>query len=179
MSELTKKYYWTARQQGRFLVGALLVGAMAWLAVLVRSNLVRSQRAQLPAAPQTERALPEDVESVLKTFSYAQVEGNEKITISGKSVVRRGRRLLGLRSNLAKTNFIKDVKGTFLSPKGTTKFAASVAEWDAVDTHPLLLNANVTVTVDGKPPAQVKNARIYLKRGVMEVNNASESYALR
>jgi hypothetical protein len=179
MPELTYKINWSRRRQGRLLVGVLLIGGMAWLATMVRSASLKGQMTEPPVAQKTERALPEDVESVLKTFSYAQVDEKEKITISGKSVVRRGRRVLGLRSNLVKTNFIQDVKGTFLSPKGTTKFAASVAEWDAVETHPLLLNANVTVTVDGKPPAQVKNARIYLKRGVMEVNNASESYTLR
>ena len=179
MPELTNKNYWTMRQQGRFLVAALLIGGMVWLSLLVRSALVQSQMAGLPVAQQAERALPEDVESVLKTFSYAQVDESEKITISGKSVVRRGRRLLGLRSNLVKTNFIEQVKGTFRSAKGATSFAASAAEWDADASHPLLLNRNVTVTLDGGSPARVKNARIYLKRGVMEVNDGSESYPMR
>jgi hypothetical protein len=178
MSELTKKNYWTMRQQGRLLVGAILIGGMVGLAMLVRSSLMKSQMAELPVA-QVERALPEDVESVLKTFSYAQVDENEKITISGRSVVRRGRRLLGLRSNLAKTNFIEQVKGTFRSAKGTTSFAASGAEWDADATHPLLLNRDVTVTRQGGAPARVKNARIYLRRGVMEINDGSQSYPLR
>ena len=134
-------------------MGTILLGAMLGLAMLVRSALVRSQMAELPA-PQAERALPEDVESVLKTFNYAQLDEKEKISISGKSVVRRGRRLLGLRSNLVKTNFIEQIKGSFRSAKGTTSFAASGAEWDADATHPLLLNKDVSVTLDGGVPVR-------------------------
>jgi hypothetical protein len=179
MPELTKKFYWTMRQQGRLLVGTILIGAMVALALLVRSALVKNQVAELPVTQQAERALPEDVESVLKTFSYAQVDEKEKITISGKSVVRRGRRVLGLRSNLVKTNFIQQIKGSFRSSRGTTSFAASGAEWDADASHPLLLNRDVTVTLQGGTPARVKNARIYLGRGVIEVDDGSESYPLR
>ena len=178
MLPLAEKIFRPGRKQGRLLVGALLFAGIFGLALLVRSALVTAGRRDT-AAPQAVRALPDDVDSVLTSFCYAQTKDDEKITISGTCVVRRGRRLLGLRSNLAKTNFIQDLKGTFRSPKGTTSFAASAAEWDAEEAHPLLLNSNVTITLRGKAAARVKNARIFLKRGTLEVDGGSSCYALR
>ena len=179
MPELTRWTSWRTRRQGRVLVVALLLAGTVWLSLSLRSSLIRSAQAPGPVATRAVKALPPDVESVLKSFSYSQTDAGEKVTISGKSVIRRGRRVLGLRSNLVKTNFISELKGSFRSPKGATSFAASVAEWDAEAAHPLLLNKNVSVTVNGKPLAGVVNARNYLKRGVLEVNDGSKSYLLR
>jgi hypothetical protein len=178
MLDITHKTPWLSRKQCRALVGALLIAVVACLAMSVGLSFL-SEKTDLHTTQSGVRTLPEDVESVLTSFTYSQESEDGKMAISGKRVVRRGRRLLGLRSNLVKMNFIEEIKGTLRTPKGTTRFAASDAEWDADSSRPLLLKRDVSVTVNGESLTQVKNAKIYLKRGVMEVNDGRQSYLLK
>lgn len=165
------------RRQFRALLALGIVALLALLLFTLSSSLLREQ----PGAGQEtggRRPLPDDVEGVLTRFSYSEVDQEVRIKISGKRVVRRGRRLLGLRSNLVKTNFIEELQGTVTTPKGTTTFSAAQAEWDAEPSRPLLLKKGVSLTVPGQHIAPVQQARIYLKRGVIQVDGA-RSYLIR
>lgn len=156
------------RGKGRLLAAAIVITVLALLAVLFRSSLQKQgERGDTLGTSSGSRPLPEDVEGVLTSFSYSEADQQVRIKISGKRVVRRGRRLLGLRSNLVKTNFIEEIRGTVTSAQGTSSFAAAQAEWDGESSRPLLLQEGVSLTVCGRPLAQVKQARIYLKSGLI------------
>lgn len=167
------------RAQGRALLAVLIIAALAFLSVLLRSALQKqAPDAAAVSGEAGRRALPDDVEAVLTSFGYSEADEQVRIKISGKRAVRRGRRLLGLRSNLVKTNFIEQISGTVQSAKGTTTFAAARGEWDADSSRPLLLKKEVSLTVCGKPLAGVKSARIYLKSGVIEIDDG-RSYSFK
>jgi len=176
--DLPEKIAWLTRNRSRLLLGSILIAVIVLLFMVVRSSLLRVKPAADPVQP-AARVLPDDVEGVLTTFSYSEADDEVKIKISGKRVVRRGRRLLGLRSNLVKTNFIEELTGTVRTSRGTTTFAADQAEWDAQSTGPLLLKKGVSVTINDKPLPQVKHARIYLKSGVIEINDDGKSYPMK
>lgn len=172
MSHANWKFPRPTRRQSRVLIALLLVGALAGLALMLRSPAPRETKGGEPA-PVAKRALPDDVEGVLTSFNYSETDDQVSIRISGKRVVRRGRRLLGLRSNLVKTNFIEELKGEVRSAKGITTFSAARAEWDAEASRPLLLQKEVSLTVGGRTLTGVKQARIHLKSGVIEVDGKS------
>jgi hypothetical protein len=172
MSPSNRKFPRPTRRQSRLLAALLLVGALAGLALMLRSPAPRETKGSAPA-PAAKRALPDDVEGVLTSFSYSEADDQVSVRISGKRVVRRGRRLLGLRSNLVKTNFIEELKGEVRSAKGITTFSAARAEWDAEASRPLLLQKEVSLTVLGRALTGVKQAKIHLKSGVIEVDGKS------
>jgi hypothetical protein len=178
MPEFLPKIARPTRRQSRALVALLLVATLAALALTLRSPLPDQGAADQPA-PRESRPLPDDVEGVLTSFSYSEAADGVSIKISGKRVVRRGRRLLGLRSNLVKTNFIENIRGEVRSPKGTTVFSAARAEWDAEASRPLLLQKEVSLTVLGRPLARVKQARIHLDSGVIEVEGEDKRYLMK
>jgi hypothetical protein len=178
MPDFLSKITRPTRRQSRTLIALLLVAALAALALMLRSQLPAERQAGEPA-PQERRPLPDDVEGVLTSFSYSEAEDGVSIKISGKRVVRRGRHLLGLRSNLVKTNFIENIRGEVRSPRGTTVFSAAQAEWDAEASRPLLLQKEVSLTVCGRRLLQVRQARIHLKSGVVEVNGAGKRYLMK
>jgi hypothetical protein len=161
----------------RLLMGILLITLLLLLSMRVRSSLLKEK----PPADtvKTASVLPDDVEAVMNSFSYSEAIDQVKIKISGKRVVRRGRRLLGLRSNLVKTNFIDQLSGTIRTSKGTATFTAAQAEWDAESSRPLLLKKTVTVTINDKPLPQVKHARVFLKSGVIEVDDERRSSRIK
>jgi hypothetical protein len=115
--------------------------------------------------------LPEDVDVVVKGYSYSEINDDIKISISGKEIVRRGKKVLGLRSNLVKANFLQGIKGAVKTPKGELLFSASDAIWDADPSHPLLLTKNVFVALHDKTIRDVKSARVYFKQKVIAVNS--------
>jgi hypothetical protein len=126
--------------------------------------LLRKQSAAAPVPP-----LPEDVESVLKGYKYSETNGGLQINISGRQIIRRGKKILGLRSNLVKTNFFEEINGTVMGPKGSIIFSASDAEWDADTRHPLMLKKNIAVTINGEAFSRVRTAKIFFNQGRIEV----------
>jgi hypothetical protein len=147
----------------------IIISIVVFMVVKVISlPLLRKQSATAPEH-QNPIPLPEDVESVLKGFTYSETSNGLQIEISGKQIIRRGKKILGLRSNLVKTNFIEEIRGTISAPKGLVVFSASDAEWDADAAHPLVLKKNVSVTVNGKTFPGAKNARLYIRQGILEV----------
>jgi len=119
------------------------------------------------------RPLPADVEIVLKGYTYSETGDDLTIQISGRQMVRRGRKMLGLRSNVVKTNFLKQIKGTLTTPKNIVAFSASDAEWDANPEHPLILTGAVSVTMNSKGFEKIKNARIFFNQGLIEITSDS------
>jgi len=178
MLDPIEKPAWPTRKRLRLLIGAVLIVVIISLSLLVRSARVTG-KPPVETGKAAARVLPDDVEGVLTSFSYSEAGEDVRIKISGKRVVRRGRRLLGLRSNLVKTNFIEDLTGSYRRGKGTASFAATRAEWDAEASRPLLLNKDVSVTVNGTQLPGVKHAKIYLKSGVIEVNDDGKSYLVK
>lgn len=115
------------------------------------------------------RKLPSDVEGVMEGYVYNEVSGDSIIKIKGKRVVRRGREMLGLRANLAKTNFLEDLSGTITSKKGTFRFSAKEGEWDMLTKRPMVLEGDLKVDIDGRPIRGARRCRIFIKQGVIEV----------
>lgn len=178
MLESIKKSAGIGGNKGRMLVSVLLIALLALLATLARGPL-KTGRTTAAGQKVERRALPDDVEGVLTSFSYSEAGDGSRIRISGKKVVRRGRRILGLRSNLVKTNFIEQITGTVRTAKGTTTFAAAQAEWDAEAARPLVLKKGVSLTVCGESLPQAEYARIDLKKGVVEVGEAGRTYLMK
>jgi hypothetical protein len=162
----------------RSLLTAILITVLSLLSMLVRSSLLK-EKSSTDTVKTVASVLPDDVEGVMNSFSYSEATDEVRIKISGKRVVRRGRRLLGLRSNLVKTNFIDQLTGTIRTSKGTTTLSAAQAEWDAESSRPLLLKKNVTVTINERPLPRVKHARVFLKSGLIEVDDGRKSYLVK
>ena len=114
----------------------------------------------------------------MTSFSFSETAEDAAVKISGKSVIRRGRHLLGMRSNLVKTNFIQDLNGSVRTAKGVTSFSAAQAEWEGQPARPLYLKKGVSISIDGKSLPQVKQATIHLTEKVIELDNG-KSYSIK
>jgi hypothetical protein len=124
--------------------------------------------------------LPDDVENVLEGYKYSENSNDMQIKMFGKRIVRRGRQVLGLRSNLVKSNFYEDIRGAFRTEKGTLIFSASEAEWNSTVAEPLILMKAVSATLNGKPLHDIKSAKLYFEQGLLEVNaGGKETYQLK
>ncbi|NVN93084.1 MAG: hypothetical protein HXX11_21155 [Desulfuromonadales bacterium] len=106
----------------------------------------------------------------MERYAYRDTQGTLTYEMSGDRVIYRGRQILGLRSNIVKATFFDTVRGTILSKKGVVEFSASDAEWDTSSSSPLILHRNVNITVNHRRLDNLKQARIYFKRGVLEVS---------
>lgn len=164
----------------KFLMLCIILASISLLTIIaVRTPLLNERSAAVPVN-QKNATLPEDVENVLKHYTYSEQSNQLHIEISGKQIVRRGKKILGLRSNLVKTNFFEDINGSVSGPSGKLAFSASDAEWDIDPAHPLLLKKNVSVTVNNRTFPNAKNARIYFRQGVVEVkSDRTEVYSFK
>ncbi len=153
----------------KILIVTLFVAVVLSLFIEISSNQITTGSATKPLQEKI-KPLPEDVENVMKEYSFQETNGDLQITISGKQIVRRGKKILGLRSNLVKTNFFQEIRGTVKTPKGIMQFSASDAEWDADTAHPLILTKNIEVTLHDKAYDHVKNARIYFRNSLIEID---------
>lgn len=163
--------------QSRLLLGLLVVTVLAVISVLMHRSHQR-QNAASDEVKTVAPSLPPDVEGVMTSFSFSETEDDALVKISGKSVIRRGRRLLGMRSNLVKTNFITDLSGSIKTPNGVTSFKAAQAEWEGQPARPLLLKKDVSITIDGKSLPLVKQATVHLQKRVIEVDSG-KSYSIQ
>lgn len=159
------------RVKSRLLL-ALLAVAVASVLSLLLVSLRERRSSDAPSRPAAAH-LPPDVEGVMTSFSFSETDREKSVKISGKRVVRRGRALLGLRSNVVKTNFIDDLTATVRSGKGSTTFSAAQAEWDGTSSRPLLLKKGVEIAVNGRNLGTVRQARVYLKSGVIETGDGA------
>lgn len=155
------------RIRARRALGLLIVAVLAGLGYTVLTQ--SSRRAAAPAVPSATRPLPDDVEMVLKGYSYHDNSDGLKVELVGKRAVTRGKLVLGLRSNAIKSNQLFQVRGKLSSTRGTVTFSAREAVWDAAPDSPVTLTRNAELARDGKPFPGVKLARLYLKQRVVEV----------
>jgi hypothetical protein len=145
----------------------ILIGCLA--VALIMAVVSKQEEPTTTSIPPLQK-LPDDVEMVLKRYDFRETGEGLDIEISGNQVVHRGRKILGLRSNLFKATFFKNIRGTIRTDKADAEFSAADAEWNTASSSPLLLRGNVAVSINNRRISDVKTARIYLRQGVIEVN---------
>ena len=124
--------------------------------------------------------LPDDVEQLIERYTYQEIDHGLEIRINGNRIVFRGKKMLGLRSNVVKTTYFEMMRGILRSDNGLVEFSASDAEWGLSSTSPLLLSKNVSITFNNRAIPDVKRARIYFREGVLEVtHNRKEIFHFR
>jgi len=160
-----KSKYMNITSQKNSLLFFILSSILVLAIVVARMPFQTNQ-----SVPLNPPALPEDVENVIKGYHYSETAENLQISLSGDRIIRRGKKVLGLRSNLAKTNFFENLKGTVSGPRKRLSFSAADAEWDADGTHPLLLKKDISVTLNGRSFTGITVARIYFRQGVIEIS---------
>lgn len=153
----------------RFLLILLPILIACLAAALIRAVVTGKKERTTASRPPLQK-LPDDVEMVLKRYDFRETGDGLQIEISGNQVVHRGREILGLRSNLAKATFFKNLRGTIRTDRKKAEFSADDGEWNSTPSSPLLLRGNVAVSIDNRRVSDVKNARIYLRQAVVEVN---------
>jgi hypothetical protein len=115
------------------------------------------------------RQIPSDVERYINKYTYQQNVNGLDINISGNQVIYRGKKMLGLRSNLVKVTEFDTLSGTIKSQQVLVDFSASEAEWNFGETKPLILKKGVLISINKKPISGVDRAHIYLDKGILEV----------
>jgi hypothetical protein len=156
------------------LLCSILLSIGLLLSVFVKHGFQRAEtRKDTPR--QTLNKLPDDVEKVQEGFRYSEVNGGVQVDISGKRMLRRGRKVLGLRSTLVKTNFFQDITGTLHTRKNTLTFSASKAEWDTLATGPFILRNDIVVSLNGQAIPRISRARIYFQQGLLEVTTGRKN----
>jgi len=129
---------------------------------------------------QVRSKIPDDVERVVKGYTYREDDNGLKILISGDQIIYRGRKILGLRSNIVKKTFFDSIRGELKSDKATVVFSASDAEWDLSPTSSLELRQDVEVIFNGKKIKGIKKASLNFRLGVLETTtNRKNIYHFR
>jgi len=124
---------------------------------------------ELPREVAKAGKLPSDVEGVMKDYVFSDNSGDSSVEIKGRRIVRRGRLLLGLRTNMAKTCYFEGISGKMRSNNGVTEFSAEEAEWNMAASSPMVLHGNIKVRSEGRDVRGIRKCRIYLKCGVIEL----------
>lgn len=125
-------------------------------------------------------SLPDDVEQLIESYTYQENDNGLDISITGNRIVFRGKKMLGLRSNIVKAPYFETIRGTLRSKNGLVEFSSSDAEWALSPTSPLVLSKNVFIVFNNHTIPDVKKARIYLRQGVLEITNSrKEKYHFR
>lgn len=154
------------------LLACLVVGMLVLLAVTIRQH---ARPGENGSAQQARPALPPDVDSVMRDFSYQDKMPRATVDINGREAVLRGRKVMAFRTNLAKTTFLKTLTGSIASDKHTISFTADAGEWDATKNSPFVFEGNIRLKVDGKTVPDVKSFRIYFDRRVLEAEGDGRS----
>jgi hypothetical protein len=156
-----------AKMRVRPILGVALLASVMLLAILIW----RGEKSMHGAPPPADDlpTLPADVEGVMTGFIYHDISEGCNMEIRGAKVVRRGREILGLRTNLMKTGYFEKISGDFRTRKGAFRFAAAQAEWAMAGNSPIILRGNIQLLVNGKDIAGVRQLNIYPRSGVMEV----------
>jgi hypothetical protein len=117
---------------------------------------------------QAPAPLSPDVDSVMRNFHFQENSDSASIDIVGKEAVLRGRKVMAFRSNVAKTTFFKNLKGSIRSKKRDITFVADSGEWNTTKNSPFTLEQNIHLEVDGKVIPVVKSALIHFDRRIVE-----------
>lgn len=143
----------------------LLISCVAF--ALLFPGLARKRATTAPHDPL--QRLPQDVELILKNYSYRETGNNLQLAVSGERVIHRGRPILGLRSNLVKASYFENIRGTIRSPKNVLSFSATEAVGDASSSTPLTLCGKVELYLNNRRYPDVRRVRVYFRRGIMEI----------
>ena len=109
--------------------------------------------------------LPADVDHILRNYHYSEAFPEGVFTIRGKLLVRRGVRVLGLRSTVAKATLLETIQGSYSSHSKKMTFSALTAEWETTADMPLTLKTEVEVTIGTQKLTDIDSAKIYLSKG--------------
>ena len=162
------------------LIQTLLLLAIVALIVYLAVKILQHSNSSVVASQPERKKLPDDVEQLIERYTYQENDHGLDINISGNRIVFRGRKMLGLRSNVVKATYFETIRGTLRSENGLVEFSASDAEWELNPTSPLVLSKNVSIAFNNKTIPDVKKARIYFRQGVLEVtNNRKEIFHFR
>lgn len=143
----------------------LIIGTVFVLTAIIINNQKENKDAVKPALPK----LPEDVERLIEKYTYRENDNGLDIQISGDRIVYRGKKMMGLRSNVVKGVYFETISGVLRSQSAVVEFYASDADWGLNPASPLILNQNVSIAFNNKQLRDVKQARIYFRQGILEV----------
>lgn len=112
--------------------------------------------------------LPPDVETVVNDYAFRNTSGSVDVSLEGKKITRRGVKFLGVRSNVVKSNYFSDIKGSWKFGTKQVEFSAGEGEWDLTLDEPLVLRHNVHITIDGKLADTDDMAKIVFGKGIIK-----------
>lgn len=138
--------------------------------------IVLSVSVVLSRKPKTVSAhLPDDVDSVVENYQFKHTSDEEYIEVSGRRIVRRGGRFLGVRSNLLKKNYLADIKGVYRTGQKVLRFGAKEAEWEMKTEAPLFLKEGFWVDISNIiiDNSGVKTVKIDFKKGFIETSGTN------
>jgi hypothetical protein len=119
--------------------------------------------------------LPGDVEFMMNDFNYQCELEKGTIEITGKKIIRRGKRFMAVRSTIMKANMFTDIEGSYTIGHTVVAFRATNAEWDLNLDKPLFLKKRVELTVNGQTYKDIDLAEIFFQKGVIEVHGRQRS----
>lgn len=139
---------------------AILVSILALVAYLLIRILYPSQDAR-----NSSQTLPLDVDHLVKDYEYSDIRPEGLVVVRGKQLVRRGEKLLGLRSTVAKSTVLDTVQGRYSSATKKMSFSAGEGEWKTSSDMPLTLKNGVVVILGSQKLIDTDSAKIYLDQG--------------
>ncbi len=148
-----------------------LLLAIFALIVILSAKIFQDSNSSAVVSKAKIPKLPDDVEQLIERYSYQENDNGLDINITGNRIVFRGKKMLGIRSNVVKAPYFETIRGTLKSNNGLVEFSASDAEWELSPTSPLILSKNVSIALNNRTIPDVKNARIYFRQGILEVTN--------
>jgi hypothetical protein len=155
----------------RKIILAAIISSVVLLAVTVGYRSSRPQR--VTAAPPAPLRLADDVDVSVKGYRYQESNDKFQLQLAGSRSARRGRPILGLRSNLAKTIFFDSVHGKLKTAGTVLEFSARDGEWTGDLRHPFVLKDGVSLAINGKVLDHVQGAKIYFNRMTVETSGTN------
>lgn len=140
----------------------LLILAIALLSLFTVLNIFHKNN---EANQKNRVSLPSDVDNVIKDFKFSDIRKDGNTYIYGKQLVRRGKKMFGLRSTVVKTTMLDMIQGRFSSSTHLVTFSASEGEWETSPDLPLDLKNNVIISLDRRQLNNVERAKIYFNQG--------------
>ncbi len=157
-------------RRGKWLLLLLIIGTV----IILTAIIIQRQKTTNDAAKSAFSKIPNDVVRLIEKYTYRENDKGVDINISGDRVVYRGKKMMGLRSNVVKGTFFETIKGVLRSQNALIEFSASDADWDLSSTSPLTLTRNVAVSFNNKQIDGVKQARIYFSQGILETTGSKK-----
>lgn len=148
-------------------VGVLLLLSLAILVITYWQS--RNPEETAPVRTPEFRPLPADVEGTVTGYIFRDLREGCNIEVRGQRVTRRGKKVLGLRTNLLKTNYFEKVAGEIRSRSRIVSFSADNGEGTMAGDSPLVLKGNVFVRMNGKNIPNIQVVHMYLQSGRMKI----------